>query len=245
MPETLEKPQFTPEKEIKTPEIKGSREDFENLLNQLKKNIERGEYSAIIGDDFSGRIPTLIIREVIDRVYKSRERKSIKTFFLRPPTDDPMSWELLRQQLPKNAAKIKTELKDDKPRVLLVTELVSGGRSIEQLLEALNGQGLRADVAALELANPNNTRFLKMCKDHGANLFYSSGSAGIQFFMLAHEKEARPLLKIDIEKTKKRGRILEIAKIKRGGKPQEEVIQEREDINKLSEILFQKVFEKK
>ena len=46
--------------EIKHAEIAKLREPIKNILEQMRERIDRGEYTLIIGDDASGRIPTWI-----------------------------------------------------------------------------------------------------------------------------------------------------------------------------------------
>ena len=49
------------------------------LIEKLKENIDKGEYDMLIGDDASGRIPTLILRGIINE--RNRGSK-VKTRFV-------------------------------------------------------------------------------------------------------------------------------------------------------------------
>lgn len=50
--------------------IEDLRAPTQKILQQLHKKIEKGEYTIIMGDDTSGRIPTLIIGGVIKELYQ-------------------------------------------------------------------------------------------------------------------------------------------------------------------------------
>jgi len=69
------------EKLIKHPEIAELREPIQNLLEQLRDKIDKGEYGVIIGDDASGRIPALILDNVIKSVYQDKGYTKPKTIF--------------------------------------------------------------------------------------------------------------------------------------------------------------------
>lgn len=56
------------------PEISRLYRRIERLLTQLKPEIDKCAYELIIGDDTSGRIPTLIFERVMNTLY--REKKS-------------------------------------------------------------------------------------------------------------------------------------------------------------------------
>lgn len=85
--EDIEKPedvQPAPEelKEIKYEEIANLREPLEIILWQLRRRIEQGSFRVLIGDDASGRIPTLILRKFIQQRYKELGFDLPQTFFL-------------------------------------------------------------------------------------------------------------------------------------------------------------------
>ncbi|MBI5420722.1 MAG: hypothetical protein HZA35_00180 [Parcubacteria group bacterium] len=57
------------EEHIHYKEIVELEEPIQRLLDQLRPHLEKNEYRLIIGDDASGRIPTLIMRKVMDTIY--------------------------------------------------------------------------------------------------------------------------------------------------------------------------------
>lgn len=52
------------------------------ILREMKEEIEKGEYSWIIGDDASGRLPALIIWGVLKKIYNENGFDSPKLYFL-------------------------------------------------------------------------------------------------------------------------------------------------------------------
>jgi len=57
--------QLMPEKEIRHVEVAELEMSSKKIIEQIQDRIEREEYGIIIGDDASGRIPTLIIGGLI------------------------------------------------------------------------------------------------------------------------------------------------------------------------------------
>ncbi|MEK7463307.1 MAG: hypothetical protein AAB621_03040 [Patescibacteria group bacterium] len=117
------------------------------LIEKLKENIDKGEYDMLIGDDASGRIPTLILRGIINsrkrelNPYLKSSESEIKTRFV--------AGGQLRstEQLISVIEKLKPEVKN---KVLIVTEYISSGRSMEKLSSALKGLGIPFDIATLK-----------------------------------------------------------------------------------------------
>jgi len=139
-----------PEK-IQTPEILKCIESFETLLGnpQLKENIEKAAYSAVVSDDLSGRIPALIMSEIMKKVYAEKE-ENLKTFFIAPlKTNFPTRNQ--KKIANADAAKIKRELGDDERKVLVVTECICAGYNVEKILNSFDNSNLQADIAALRV----------------------------------------------------------------------------------------------
>lgn len=88
MPGTLEKsnPKKSKEKQQESramiDKIADLRGSMEKLLDQLRPHIEGGEYQLIVGDDASGRIPTLIFRRIIKAIYEEKGYPKPETAFL-------------------------------------------------------------------------------------------------------------------------------------------------------------------
>ncbi len=120
-----------------------------NLVNQLKESIDKEEYDAIIGDDISGRIPTLALRKIfVSRIHElnpnltaEEGREKLKTFFVvgghRKQND---------RKLLEFFKKIKPNIKK---RLLFVTEYKNSGRSLLRISKLLEKVGIHFDIAAV------------------------------------------------------------------------------------------------
>ena len=154
---------------IESTPIRGLLEPMSRMTREMKPFIERGEYGMIIGDDASGRIPTLIMSEVINTVYKKSDRPKINTRFLAlyPVWEYQEAWkkltgekrigpEFFGKKTKYATDKIKHEFTDkiDKEamagkRVLVVTELLSSGSALRPLLVTLKESGFEFDIACI------------------------------------------------------------------------------------------------
>jgi len=75
----IENPEQKEEAEYYHPEIAEIEPAMIVLVEQIKSNIENGDYDTIISDDVGGRIPSLILRKIFK--YKYPKRK-FNTFFV-------------------------------------------------------------------------------------------------------------------------------------------------------------------
>ncbi|MHB9019616.1 MAG: hypothetical protein ACYC3G_01925 [Minisyncoccota bacterium] len=132
-----------------------------SLVEKLKENIDKNEYDMLIGDDASGRIPTLVLRGIINE----RKRRShpelrssesgIKTRFVAGGQIDNS------KELDTAIQKLRSEAKK---KVLVVTEFISSGKSINRFSEALQRYNIAFDIAAFisepeSLKIPDDSKF--------------------------------------------------------------------------------------
>jgi hypothetical protein len=121
--------------------------NLKKLIMQLKENIENDKYDVLLGDDASGRIPTLILREVINKV-KERvlgEKEKIETKFI--AGGKGIQWEPEKIEKAKELFK-KMNLEGKK--VLVVTEYMGGGEGLWVLIKVLSKYvGSNFDCAVL------------------------------------------------------------------------------------------------
>jgi hypoxanthine phosphoribosyltransferase len=125
------------------------------IVSILKPDFEAGTYSTIIGDDTSGRIPTLILAKVIQRIYEKKGFSHPTVRFLAGSRDlhmeDGSVQSGKKRDLSEAVARIKetvsktTEVK----KVLVVTEMIETGESIGSLIDALHQNDWTADVATI------------------------------------------------------------------------------------------------
>jgi len=131
-------------------EIAELEKPIENLVGQLKEAIDSGKYDTLIGDDASGRIPTLILRKVILERFRKlhpdatpeQEREAVKTFFIAGgyAKNNEELRKFFSEKLKNNVTK----------KVLFITEAIVSGSTVNRVIRLLEGEGISSDVAAVE-----------------------------------------------------------------------------------------------
>ncbi len=138
----------------------------EDLVGQLKQNIEQKKYNVLISDDGGGRIPTLLIKKIINKVSPDQP---LHTYFVQ-------GGQAIKE--PENLGPFYKRLSDinnreEDPSVLLVTQYIHSGESIVKFAKAIQEVGMdKLDVAALE-GIPTNTEYAGSIMPEGARLFAS------------------------------------------------------------------------
>ncbi len=128
-------------------------EPIRKMLEPIMENIEGGEYQLLIGDDASGRIPTLIVRTIINSIYAKNGHASIPTRFIA----GTRHYRTLLQQEYADAKKAKVAqyieelhaLMPDVTNALIVTDTISSGNSLLPVTESLKESGIHYDIAAV------------------------------------------------------------------------------------------------
>jgi len=126
------------------------RQPAENILNQLRESIERGEYGLIIGDDASGRLPTLLLSGVLKQIYRERNHKSLSVQFFAGDRSkaDADYCEQLAGRFAQQFLRLQHQ---DNGRVLIVTELLDTGSAIQPLALLLKKHQIPFDVATISM----------------------------------------------------------------------------------------------
>jgi hypothetical protein len=131
------------------PEIADAEELAVELVKQLKENIDRGAYDTLISDEVGGRVPTLLIREIIRQV---RPGIKMQTYFVNG--GQYLYNEERRSVLKKHLESILVNTK----KALLVTQYVSSGGSIRVLASMVRGAGVEnLDCATLFVGRTHDT----------------------------------------------------------------------------------------
>ncbi|MFA6273807.1 MAG: hypothetical protein WC662_01475 [Candidatus Paceibacterota bacterium] len=119
-----------------SPMIEALRIPAENLLKQMKYSINNGEFKTIIGDDASGRIPTLIINNVIKDIYKEKGYTEPQIMFI---AGSRGLGEVSEKEvkIDKTKEHISKYLKNKEGKTLISTEYIQYGSSLKSLGEAL------------------------------------------------------------------------------------------------------------
>lgn len=133
------------------------------LIEKLKENIDKNEYDVLIGDDASGRIPTLILRGIIN---ERNSGSKIKTKFV------------AGGQL-RSSAELKETVRRIKPEIakkaLVVTEYISSGKSMDQLSKILKELEIPFDIATLKSEFDGERSTLQVISDKLKDIGVSFG----------------------------------------------------------------------
>ncbi len=167
---------FKLKKEIKNDAIEELREPIKNILEILRPKIEEGKYDLIIGDDASGRIPALILHNVITSAYGHKNYEKPQILFIAGAKYTNLNEvsERIRAHLEKHIRHYNNKT------VLVVTEYVDTGESIEPLQAALKSLGMQYEIATVGASSlPNNTRFIVGEKNDLPRIFGKSHLSGV------------------------------------------------------------------
>lgn len=194
------------EKEVtKIREIVGAlHEPIKKMLEPVLENIKNSDYQLLIGDDASGRIPTLIVRKFINDAYKHASQPSIPTRFIAGAKADsstrrkdsideerttPYSFhqheerELLKEEKKEKVKAYITNLKDVSTvsisNALVVTELIESGNSLLPLTKALQENDITSTILTVQIYNPSIENKLRLEKKLGvSSVFYGEDYQG-------------------------------------------------------------------
>lgn len=139
----------TPQNEYLTQEIASIEIPMTALVEQLKPHLEQDEYSMLIGDDTSGRIPTLILHNIVSHQRRRQQLPPIPTLHVqggRYVADQHFATQI--EDL------VKRHQPSTKKKVLLVTEHIDLGDTVKRYSKLLGEHGLRFDVATLATYHP-------------------------------------------------------------------------------------------
>lgn len=160
----IDRPKIKSEK-IYNQEIADLEEPINELIRQLRYNLESGKYDLVIGEDASGRIPALIVKKVVDHIYKSHGHNQPQLKFIAGfQTNisyglDNADFENLDES-EQNDLKAKIEtLKNDfsgykGTKALLVTDYIFQGKSSASIKSILQDIGVELDIATVKSSHP-------------------------------------------------------------------------------------------
>lgn len=141
-----------------TDAFEDTRKDFEHLVEQLADGIKAGRWSAILGDDVSGRFPALIVGNLAKRYAIEHGRKPPKQIFFAggsvPFEDQPKERKDRETQQKEQQQKLENYIHSQSEnlgnRVLVVTEQVRSGKTLDRIMRALKKEGKMFDLSTLQ-----------------------------------------------------------------------------------------------
>ena len=158
-----------PKKDKKIPEFelslfKKSLKFFENAVLMLKENISNNIYDAVVGDDVSGRLPTLVLYGVIKKICSKNKVDAPKLLFFKGnrggwkvSEEDVELWKKNMQKELERYVQEKTLEKGSK--ILIVTEYNQTNNTILNFNEVFGKAGIGFDV--LDLQRHINTPYFR------------------------------------------------------------------------------------
>lgn len=180
---------------IKHKEIAELREPIQELLLQLKEKIDSGEYNLIIGDDASGRIPTLIFERILRNVYREKGFKLPDTIFVagsgsrRAAIEQEGKTQKLNElfdKYKKGEKTFKSERKEnlDKIKALVITDTIETGTSLRPLSNALKQNRIDFDIATIGKWFPLNWQKERE-KRLGGKIYWGEGGGAPMIYQRA------------------------------------------------------------
>jgi hypothetical protein len=139
-----------------------------HLCEQLKPRFESGRYSLIIGDDTSGRLPTLAIRGFSRHISNKIRGNNLPVVFLQ--ASRRLRTPAVEQQIDQRVMPY-FKLDTGKGRALIVTDFVQHGTTVMRLGELLLSRGVDFDVAIMRCAKTPQADALRGNLPQGTELF--------------------------------------------------------------------------
>ena len=143
--ETIQSPPETPKEKYNFPEIEAIREDMLSLCQKMREAIDQGRYTILVSDEVGGRIPTLILRKIIKKIHPEKE---LRTLFVASGQKSDLPDYTQKEEY----AKLKKYLSvNEQDYILLVTQFIYSGHTMQKLASALRDAGLGLqglDIAA-------------------------------------------------------------------------------------------------
>lgn len=117
------------------------------IIEKIQSRIEAGEYGLIIGDDASGRIPTLILGNFIKKISEQRGLYKPNIIFIPGKLRSRIfGRDNDRKELEEYVGKFGA---DRDKRILIVTDTILTGDSLKTLVSVLHKIGFICDIATI------------------------------------------------------------------------------------------------
>jgi len=153
------------------PEILSLKERMTALALKMKESIDSGKYSVLVSDEVGGRIPTLILRELIK---SANPEKEIQTFFI---ASGKSYLHNLNSKLYEDYLKFFSTKVSPEDHLLLITQYIHSGGTIADLSKILKDAGVvNIDIAvARSLLDQKTAEYVLPNAD---NIFIGENNTG-------------------------------------------------------------------
>lgn len=131
---------------------------IQELLKNMRDSINKGEYGTIIGEDASARIPTLILNNVINDIYKENKFEPIQLMFIAGSSSGLLdAFGKTSEKQKKIEEYLLKYLKNKNKKVLISTEYIYHGDGLKPLVNALRENNISYDISTVSILGDNNT----------------------------------------------------------------------------------------
>jgi len=131
--------------------IKQIEKGMVSLVEQLKPSLERGEYDTLISDEAGGRIPTLVIKSILERIAPGSIKKILPIAAGKSLPDKAADRGNHQENYPHLIAYIRSNAADAQ-KALVITQYLHNGGTMVKLVKALHEGGIQnVDVAASQV----------------------------------------------------------------------------------------------
>lgn len=134
----------TPES-ISIPAIKKIMPRMREIVTKCHEAFQNGDYTLLICDDLSGRIPALILEGVINYFNEQKGRPKIPITFVKCQREPLELTDQDKQRLQESLAETRSEGK----KALIVTESIVSGHHIKSISKEVKKAEVRFDIATV------------------------------------------------------------------------------------------------
>lgn len=150
------------------------------ILEKLRGDIEAGNYAMLLGDDASGRLHTRLLGEVIKGVYGRKGYPPPTVRFVAGSGQLGHLYDEKKEALREYVAKLKQELSAKnlaKSKVLVVSDIVFTGNSLNLLAGALQREGILFDLVSF--SGPDDIQLKVLEGRWGTRIVRGVGGGGL------------------------------------------------------------------
>lgn len=176
--------------------LNGARREFRRLSEELAEPIRKNEFSGIIADDVSGRIPALFIQNQMRRAAAEQRTHTVPTTYFMAGGRGGLGMldqlEYFHETIPNMVQRLNLIPQANRSgRFLFVTDGIDSGGSLSRAAQAMERAQIKYDVASL--GSRRHTDLLEMRDWPTATRFFT-GNKGGQVELYSGGPQSYPLL---------------------------------------------------
>ncbi len=131
-------------------EIEQLRTPVERVMKKLYPKIAAGEYGLILGDDASGRIPSLLLNDIIRGIYQEFGHEYPRLSFVAGSKElEGEAKDKKKEKISRFLEELQKKQKNGERKILIVTDVIATGVSLDPLIEAIKEKGIDFDVVSM------------------------------------------------------------------------------------------------